>query len=702
MIPVIALASFHLEIQKNLSIALNNYLRQQSLKQKIFIIAAFCCCANLAFANGKRSDNALLDLSIEELMKVEVTSVSRRSQKLSEVASAVFVITQDDIRRSGATNIPDALRMAPGVEVARIGTDKWSISIRGFNGRFANKLQVLIDGRSVYTPLFSGVIWSQQDTFIEDIERIEVIRGPGATVWGANAVNGVINIITKKAADTQGVLFTAGGGSFERGFVGVRYGGKLNEDTPFRIYAKGFARDNTHSLSGTNAQDNWQSARAGFRVDHTRGIDHVTMQGDIFVNSIGDSLQQPTLIPPFTRLDVVDTHEKGGNVRLRWDRKLSEKSSLMLQTYYDRVQNQLIPWTRYAESFDVDFQHRLPLFDRHDVTWGLNYRLYNNKIPMTELTTFTPQQKTNHNFSAFIRDEITLLLDKLQLSLGTRLDHNDFTGLEVQPSGRLMWTPNEYNSVWAAISRAVRIPSRGENDVTITGRVLQSFPGTTVLPVPIMMTVQGTDRFNSEKLIAYEMGYRRTLTSNASIDIAGFFNDYSQLRDFRFGEIMPGNGILPHLILPVFFSNGTSAYSYGIESSIDWRPYEKWRLQGSYSFLDIHTKSNPEFRQLDSTSGGADKANPQHQFSLRSNHDFSEKLQLNLWLRYVSGLAFFNIPQYVTMDAKLAWKYTRNVELFVVGQNLLSQHHRESQSDFIPTIASYIPRGVYAGVEWRY
>lgn len=245
--------------------------------------------SNTSTPVSKASMDPLLDLSIEELMNIKVTTVSRREQKLSNTPSAIFVITQDDIRRSGATSIPEALRMAPGVEVARVGTDKWSISVRGFNGRYANKLQVLMDGRSVYTPLFSGVIWSQQDTLIEDIERIEVIRGPGATVWGANAVNGVINIITKKAADTQGMLVTAGGGSFEHGFVGMRYGGKINEDTPFRVYAKGFSRDNTTSLSGNNLHDNWHSARGGFRLDHTNGINQLTLQGDLFINRIGDS-----------------------------------------------------------------------------------------------------------------------------------------------------------------------------------------------------------------------------------------------------------------------------------------------------------------------------------------------------------------------------------------------------------------------------
>ncbi|MBX3615881.1 TonB-dependent receptor plug domain-containing protein [Nitrosomonas sp.] len=650
----------------------------------------------------KKDADQLLTLSIEELMQVEVTSVSRRAQKLSETPSAIFVITQDDIRRSGVTSIPEVLRMAPGVDVARVGTDKWSISIRGFNGRFANKLQVLIDGRSVYTPLFSGVIWSQQDTLLEDVERIEVIRGPGATVWGVNAVNGVINIITKKAADTQGLLFTAGGGSFEQGFVGARYGGMLGENTPFRIYTKAFSRDHSHTLSGTSTHDSWQSVRTGFRIDHTQGIDQLTLQGDIFANRIGDSLMQPSLIAPFSRLDVVDTTEKGGNIRLRWDRTFSEKSSIMLQTYYDRVHNQLAPWTKYAESFDVDFQHRLPLLQRHDVTWGLNYRLYNNKVTETMLTAFTPAQRTNHNFSAFIRDDIMLLPDKLVLSLGTRLDHNDFTGLEVQPNGRLMFTPDPQNSMWLSISRAVRIPSRGENDVTIAGRVVPGLPGMPAFPVPVLMAVQGNHHYQAEKLIAYELGYRRRITENASVDLAGFFNDYSQLRDFRFGPMVPGTGPIPYLVLPVVFSNDTTAHSYGFESSVDWRPRDNWRLQGSYSFLHINTASNPEFRQLDSSSAGAHKANPSHQLSVRSHYDFSEKLQLNLWLRYVSGLAFFNIPGYVTMDTKLTWKPIKNAEVFVVGQNLFSQYHRESQSDFIPSLATFVQRGVYAGVEWRY
>ncbi|MER0169152.1 MAG: TonB-dependent receptor [Nitrosomonas sp.] len=662
------------------------------------------CLANPAIAENQSINNQFLNLSIEELMNVKVTTVSRNPQRLTQVASAVFVITQDDIRRSGATSIPDALRMAPGVQVERVGTDKWAISVRGFNGLYANKLQVLMDGRSVYSPIFSGVLWEQQDTLMEDIERIEVIRGPAATSWGSNAVNGVINIITKKAADTQGALFTAGGGSFENGFAGARYGGMINEDTPFRVYAKGFTRGQTQALSGENANDQWHSARGGFRFDHNRGIDQFTLQSDFFSNFDGGTLDKSASNLSTSRSGEMRGHNEGGNIRFRWDRTFSEQSAFMLQAYYDRSRSQLLPIGKFdAESFDVDMQYRFPLFERHNLTWGANYRLYHNKVPDTNLLTLSPREQTNHLIGTFIRDDITLIPDRLLFTVGSRFEHNDFTGMEIQPNARLMWTPNTENSIWMAVSRAVRTPSRAENDaiINITPQ-LQSSIGSPLLPFPIAALLNGSSGFNSEKLIAYELGYRHQFSPQASIDMTGFINDYSQMRDSALGALSLSTGSPRQLILPFTISNQGSALTYGFETSVDWKPKDNWRLQSSYSFLHIDFSSKNFLTKSDPTGGGAEKVTPQHQLSVRSNYDFSERLQFNLWLRYISNIEFYHIPGYVTMDAKLAYKPAKNTELFVVGQNLFSQNHRETVSEFTPIVPVFIPRGVYAGVQWRF
>lgn len=691
-----------------LTLARLQYLQKQYLLQKhqqtLLMVTVLCGYTSLTLANGKPQDNPLLDMSIEELMKIQVTTVSRHSQKLTQVPSAVFVITQDDIRRSGATNIPDALRMAPGVQVDRVSSDKWAVSIRGFNGIYANKLQVLMDGRSAYSPIFSGVIWEQQDTLMEDIERIEIIRGPAAVSWGSNAVNGVINIITKKAADTQGTMLTAGGGTFEQGFVGARFGGKINEETPFRIYAKGFSRNNTQSLSRESVNDQWQSARAGFRVDHSRGIDQLTLQSDVFYLADGNTLNSNGLSPGQNLSNELRGHQEGGNIRFRWDRTFSERSSIMFQTYYDRSSTYLPPIGKsFAESFDADLQYRFPLFDRHNVTWGANYRLYHNHIFDTPVVKFNPIVQTNHVIGTFVRDDITLIPEQLQFTVGSRFEHNDFTGWEIQPNARLIWTPNTENSIWMAISRAVRTPSRAENDLAFfNSGELQNIPGFPTFPFPIVSTLQGNNHFNSEKLIAYELGYRRQISSQASIDLTGFINDYSQLRDLSFGAFTLTTGLPRQLLAPVSFNNQASALTYGFESSIDWRPRDNWRLQSSYSFLNMHINSNEFLKERDPTTGGADKISARHLLSLRSNYDISERLQFNLWLRYTSNIAFYHIPSFVTMDAKLIFKPSKSTELFLVGQNLFSQHHQELIADTFPTIPAVIPRGMYVGAQWRF
>ncbi|SER61333.1 iron complex outermembrane recepter protein [Nitrosomonas sp. Nm51] len=679
-------------------------LKQPQFKlsiQKLLVSVMLCCFTSYAIASRMPDEDQLLSLSIEELMDirvVNVSSVSRRTQKLTETASAIFVITQEDIRRSGVTNIPDALRMAPGVQVGRIDTNKWAVSIRGFNGLSSSKVQILVDGRSDYSPLFAGALWSLQDTFMEDIERIEIIRGPAASVWGTNAVNGVINIITKKAGDTQGTLLTAGGGSFEQGFAGARYGGKINEQTPFRIYSKVSTRDNTQLLSGAANNDQWHTARGGFRVDHTRGIDKFSLHGEIFYNSIGGTFTGNSQESEHVRGNDRE-HQEGGYMRFRWDRAFSDQSALRIQAAYDQTRHQLLPYSKYeVENFDADLLHSFPLFEKHNLTWGAHYRLTNNKVFDTEIVQFNPSRRDNHFFSLFVSDEITLIPDHLLFTLGTRLDHNDFTGLEIQPNTRLVWTPNSYNSIWMAISRAVRTPSRFENDV----RSLVSGNSESLGGIPIQAIILGNRNFNSEKLLAYEIGYRYQHSERASIDIAGFINDYSHVRDLSFGALSLSSGLPQQFILPILPTNTASALTYGFEVSADWKPLDKWYLQSSYSYLNMHVSSNAQFKGSDPATGDAAKVSPHNQLSLRSNYDISHKLQLNLWLRYTSKIAFYDIPGYVAMDAKLVFKPVKNVELFLVGQNLLSENHREFVSEINTSTTALIPRGIYVGAQWRF
>jgi iron complex outermembrane receptor protein len=404
----------------------------------------------------------LTELSIEDLMKIEITSVSKKAQKISDAAAAIFVITQEDIRRSGVTSIPEALRMAPGVEVARIDANKWAISARGFNSRFANKLLVLMDGRSVYSPLFSGVWWDVQDTMMEDIDRIEVIRGPGATLWGANAVNGVINIITKKAGDTLGGLVTAGGGTEEKGFGALRYGLKPAEDSDFRAYAKYFNRDRSVTSTGADAGDEWDAFRAGFRLDHeTSARNNFTLQGDYYTGNAGTTYDVASITLPYLNTFQKKSESAGGNIIGRWNHTFENDSEFSLQAYYDRSDRKDLFAAGVVDTADVDLQYRFKWFGGQEFVLGTGYRFTRDNIANdNELRTADPASRSESLLSAFIQDDITLIDNRLHWVIGSKFEHNGYTGFEVQPNTRLIWTPSTTQSVWGAISRSVRTPSR--------------------------------------------------------------------------------------------------------------------------------------------------------------------------------------------------------------------------------------------------
>lgn len=638
------------------------------------IAGAFALASLLAGPAGARQEPGerlaaaadLKKLSIEELMEIDVMSVSRRTERLNQAAAAIAVITQEDIRRSGVTSLPEALRLVNALHVARQNQRVWGISARGFNIATANKMLVLIDGRSVYTPLFSGVFWDVQDTLLEDVERIEVIRGPGATLWGANAVNGIINVITRPAADTQGGLVTAGAGKEEKGFGGVRYGGKLGETGHYRAYGKYSNRDSLVLSDGSDARDPMWLGQGGFRVDwRASGRDAFTFQGDAYTGRIGEAIRD-------------DTNVDGGNLLGRWSRTLSEDSNLELQVYWDRT-HRYIPayFEEHLDTVDLDFQHRLPLGGRHDLVWGFGYRHYVDRVDNSRSLAFLPARRDFDLFSVFAQDEASLLGDRLALTVGTKLEHNDSTGLEVQPSVRAAWKASERRTLWAAVSRAVRTPTRIDEDFR------------TFSPDGRSVLIRGSRDFESEELLAWELGYRIQPYPDLLLDLATFYNVYDNLRS---QEPPAGSSF------PVTLANKLEAETWGLELRSNLQPVQGWQVQVSYVWLDKDLHLDPDSR--DPTRGVAEGNDPEHRFALRSSHNLPAGLELDGWLRYVDELPFPAVDSYTELDLRLGWRASASVDLSLVGRNLLNASHAELGP--ATALREEVERSLYGKVVWRF
>lgn len=601
-------------------------------------------------------------MSIEDLGNIEISSVSRKKEPLSDAAAAIYVITSEDIRRSGATSIPEALRLAPNLEVARVDASQYAISARGFNSTTANKLQVLIDGRSVYTPLFSGVFWDVQDVFLEDIDRIEVISGPGGTLWGSNAVNGVINIITRSSRDTQGTLLSVGAGTMERG-GGARYGGKVGDDTTFRLYAKGFDRDHTETSSGADVHDSWSKQQAGFRVDSANANDGFTLQGDIYDGSIDQSLNSDKTI-------------SGANILGRWNRALAGGANMQVQAYYDQTRRDY-PGTFKEEldTYDIDAQHQFQWGENHDIVWGGGYRLMQDHVDNTAALAFLPGNRSLSLANLFAQDTIALN-PNLKLTLGAKVEHNSYTGLEFQPNARLAWKLNDRSLLWSAISRAVRTPSRIDAEFFV--------PGT----APFLLV--GNPDFKSEKVTAYEVGYRAEPVSNVSFSISTFYNVYDDLRSI---ELSPGGGF------PFVLGNKMKGDTYGVEMWGSYRVNDWWKLSAGYNFLKKELSLQPG--SSDTTSLALSDTDPEHQFSLRSAMDLPHNVELDVALRTISGFGTLSssIPHYTALDARIGWLVAKGVEVSLTGVNLLDPHHAEFGS---LATRSELDRSVFLKMVWSF
>ncbi len=610
--------------------------------------------ASAAFSAEPPRSRDLADLSIEELGNIQVTSVSKHAERLLDAPASIFVITGEDIRRSGATRLPEALRLAPNLEVARANASSYAISARGFNNTVDNKLLVLIDGRTVYTPLFSGVFWDAQDVMLEDVERIEVISGPGATLWGANAVNGVINVITRRSSDTQGGYAYGHSGNLERGY-GVRYGGALGGDGSYRVYARFFDVFNTSDASGVTASDGWIKGQVGFRTDWGTATNGFTLQGDTYRGTLGQAMGD-------------DSSISGNNLLGRWNRDLAEWGRLQAQAYFDHTERD-IPGT-FAERlniFDVEFQHGLRAIGAHALTWGGGYRFGDDHVTNSAALGFLPSDRNLRWANVFAQDEIALE-NNLRLTLGGKFENNYYTGTEFLPSARLAWKPQPQRLIWGAVSRAVRAPSRIDRDFFLVPRKI----------------IVGED-FVSEVARVFEVGYRALPSPRASYSVSLFHNIYDKLRSVE--PASGGNFVL---------GNKMEGTADGIEAWGNYQAAKNWRLSAGGFFLRQHLRLKPD--SGDTTGVSAAGNDPKRQFVLRSSLELPDSAEVDVGIRYVAALPNPNVPAYTAMDVRFAWRLRRELELSVVGQNLLDSGHTE----FVGNTNSEIGRGGYVKLKWYF
>jgi len=658
-------------------------------------------------ASSDSSD--VLNLSLQQLSDVEVTSVSKKAEKASQAPAAIYVITQEDIRRSGLQSVPELLRMVPGIQVAQSGSSDWNVTSRGFNGQFANDLLVLIDGRAVYSPVFSGVQWDVQNMMLENIERIEVIRGPGATLWGANAVNGVINIITKNAKDTQGTMLTAAGGNQERIAGGARYGGTVG-DLSYRTYAQYFNDNQEHTAAspvlsslgfnvneGTAAQDQWHNAQGGFRMDwNSSDKEQATLQGDAY-QGVENSLRfLPTTANPTGLMEVNDTDNVSGmNVLGRWKHELSAGSDITLQAYYDDVVKEIeyVGIGQHTQTADIDFQHNLTLNSWNDITWGLGYRHIDSGFGNSFYISFAPENFSENLYSGFLQDKLTLVQDKLFLTFGTKLEHNDFSGFEWEPSVRVAWTPTANQTVWSAVSRAVRTPDQTDQNANVVLAIVPGTPNT-------IYTQQGLSTATSDVVTAYELGYRVQPKDNISLDLTGFVNKYKRLDSFTTAVGTDGAG---DTVIASLSTNNNEGETQGVEAAATWEATKYIKISGSYTLFT-------EALHLVGTTSTEGPGNaPQQEYNIRSYVDLPYHLQWDTMLYYVDALPgatdgfgdTITIPSYYRLDMRVGYTPLPGLDLSLIGQNLLQSEHIE-YSPFLYQTPEEISRSVLAKATLRF
>lgn len=671
--------------------------------RSIFVFSLAILLLVLFFLNpGRRAwcandaQTELKHLSLSELGNVQVTTASKEPEQVWKTSAAIYVITQEDIHRSGASTIPEVLRLAPGVEVARINSNEWAIGIRGFGSNLTRNVLVLIDGRTVYSTLLAGTYWNVQNLMMEDVERIEVIRGPGGIIWGPNAVDGVINIITKSSKETQGEIVSVGGGNVDQGMVNTRYGASDGNGLSYRVYAMAFDRGPERHFSGDPDYDSWRAVQGGARIDIQRdNRNSFTVQGDVYDEGAGEQVNAVSYTPPYSQILDGTSRLSGGNILARWRRVQGEGKDFEVQADYDRTNRHELNFADLRDTYDVDFLDRFRLPGAQQISWGAGARFSRGTNPtIVSGLFFSPPTRTDELFTGFLQDEIAVVPDRLSLSFGTKLLKTNYTGLQLQPSARLLYSPTKTQTLWASFTHALRTPSDAERAFNLTGYI------GTLNGLPFFARFSPNPNFHSEELNGYEIGYRKLFRQNIYVDVDAFYNHYGDL----FSEDVIGAPFLetnlgpPHYLFPAEFGNGLVGTTRGIEIAPEWRPLPFWRLQASYSFLQMEIKKGTNSLDIGSAPG-VEGGSPRHEATASSGLDFRKVFSFDLTYRFVSHLPAQDIRSYSTAGARFDWRLKRLLTLSVVGQNLFQPFHFEYASDPGPNVA--VKRAVYGQITWQ-
>jgi iron complex outermembrane recepter protein len=629
-------------------------------------VAALWLCSDNVTA---QSTVELRELSLSELGAVVVTSITKEPEELWKTPAAVAVITAEDIRRLGATSLPDVLRSAPGVEVARADSSHWSIGIRGFGEQFSKSLLVLIDGRAIYNPLFAGTYWPAYDVMLEDIERIEIIRGAGGTIWGGNAVTGVINVITKGATATKGALASVTSGTVDDGIAAFRYGGG-GDGLDYRVWARGSLRGPQFHEDGVPYDDDWWMTQSGFRVERRGSTGLFTLMGDASTGGHGQRVVIASYAPAGQRVvdDPVDT--SGATLQARWAQRAGN-TDVQVNTYYEHTDWRAPHFEEARHTFDVDYVQSGTVLPRQHLAWGGGARWSAGTFTQTVPTlTFDPSAQTHRLVSAFVRDEVELVTNRLYVHAGSQFEHNSYTGLELQPTARLLWRATPRHTAWLGAARAVRTPSRIERDVEAT-----SFA--TLVPLPIFLRVQGSDAFEAERTVALSAGYRTLLGARLLVDITAYHNSHDGLASYAsLAPIIETTPSPTRAIGRLPTINGVDGESGGFEVVPEWRPFRRWEMSGSYAYRHFDLRARPENADPNAVNR-YEGSTPHHQVGVRSRLDLPLAFELDAFYRFVGALRFRRVDSYHSVDVRLGWRPAPRFDLSVTGHNLLEPHHFE-------------------------